>query len=218
MNPNSIPVSPETVNRVQTLLGWRHQDLLEVVDSMVLARNSCTENDAPGAPGMRAYFDGTRRLREVGCQHPGWEASNDHNIATIYNRERGLRIAVCNSDDGTGVMGGQPQNRSKKGSATEWAVNGMQLTLDLLLDEATNVIAFERAKGGVQIWYLYVYASGDSVRAELSYPSKIENGFFVDYYERIILIGSDEDQVGMVQHAAEQGADDLEINVTRKRA
>src|SRR5437763_13241045 len=89
----------EIVNRLETM-GLKREDLLEVVGSMVAARNSCTENDPPSAPGWKAWCDGTRRLREIGTMH-GWERDETDHISSMYDRKRGLKIAVCNTDDAT---------------------------------------------------------------------------------------------------------------------
>src|SRR2546430_8080713 len=111
-----IRISPiEVVNRLAEL-GWIREQLLEIVETMVAARNSCTENDPPGAPGWKSWCDGTRRLREIGSLL-GWTRNDDHQISSIYDSKRGIKIAVVNTDDGTGLEKRQPQNRSKKGAA-----------------------------------------------------------------------------------------------------
>ena len=64
-------------------------------------------------------------------------------------------------------------------------------------------------------WYLFVYADGDDVRAELSYPKAIEGDQFQGFNERIILVQKDEWQTVDVL------PDDVplpepEVSVTRK--
>src|ERR1700732_4105873 len=48
----------EVVNRLDSL-GWKREELLEVVDAMVRARYNCTDNDPSGAAGWMAWKDGT---------------------------------------------------------------------------------------------------------------------------------------------------------------
>jgi hypothetical protein len=208
----------QVVNRLNEL-GWKKEQLIEVVESMVAARNSCTENDPPGAPGWKSWCDGTRRLREIGSLL-GWERNDDHQISSIYDSKRGIKIAVVNTDDGTGLEKRQPQNRSKKGAATDRAVSNNQELFGDILEQANNVIQLPKPNGGVVYWYLCVYCEGDTVRAELSCPLECENGFFKKFYERISLLGEEGDDEGLriVGDSPSGGDFGFEINVTRKRA
>jgi hypothetical protein len=207
----------EVLNRLATL-GLTAENLMEVVDAMVGAKNSCTDNDAPGAPGLLAWLAGTRRMREVFLPQ-GWERNDDRLISSIYSPERGIKVVVCNTDAGTGVETSTPQNNSKKGAATEQAVSINQGTFKGILDAALNVIQLSDDAGGLVYWYLCVYSVGDVVRAELSCPSRCENGFFKEFRERVILRGSDGDEGGIrVRRTSPQGSPDFEVNVTRKQA
>src|SRR6266478_497007 len=132
-------VNPIEINNRLETLGWKREDLLEVVQSMVGARNSCTENDPPSAPGWKAWCDGTRRLREIGTLL-GLDRDEGGQISSIYDRKRGVKIAVCNTDDGTGIEARQPQNRSKKGAATDRAISTNQVVFGSIVDQAVNVI------------------------------------------------------------------------------
>jgi len=215
----NIFVNPiEVTNKLESIFGLKKENFMEVVECMVGARNSCTENDPPSAPGWKSWCDGTRRLREEAMQH-GWEKNEDGQISSIYDKNRGIKIAVCNTDDGTGLKDRQPQNRSKKGAATDRAVSANQLNFDEKLEGTTNVIQMTPQPGGLVYWYLCVYCEGDVVRAELSCPSSCESGFFRDFSERIILIGGDNDDSG-VRLRSEAPNDDsgFEISVVRKKA
>ena len=130
-----------------------------------------------------------------------------------------IKIAVCNTDDGTGLKDRQPQNRSKKGAATDRAVSANQLNFDEKLEGTTNVIQMTPQPGGLVYWYLCVYCEGDVVRAELSCPSSCESGFFRDFNERIILIGGDNDDSGVrLRSDAPNDDSGFEISVVRKKA
>ena len=209
----------EVINRLDSLFGWKREELTEVVERMVAGRNSCTDNDPPSAPGWMSWCFGTRRLREMGALK-GWDRNNDDQIASIYDRKRGIKIAVCNTDEGTGMEAIQPQNRAKKGAATDRAVFTNQVLFNTILNEAeNNVIQLSDDISGVAYWYLCVYSEGDIIRAELSCPSECENGFFKTFRERIILIGGDSDDGGVrVRRESPDGDSGFEINVTRKQA
>ncbi|MGD0060845.1 MAG: hypothetical protein ABSD58_15625 [Verrucomicrobiia bacterium] len=218
MKSNLLTNPIEVVNRLDATFGLTRENLLEVVEAMVAARNSCTENDPPSAPGWKAWCDGTRRLREIGTQR-GWERNEEDHISSIYDPARQIKIAVCNTDDGTGTENGQPQNRCKKGAATNRAVTNNQELFNSILDNAVNVIQLSPDKGNVTYWYLCVYSEGDIVRAELSCPSECESGFFKTFRERINLIGDKDNGGGIsVRRTGPDGDADFEINVTRKQA
>lgn len=181
----------EVDNRLEDL-GWAREELLEVVAAMVAARNGCTENDPNGAPGWMAYKDGTRRMREIGLPK-GMHKSDDDQIPWVLDTKRGIRFAVSNTDDGTGDEHAIPQNRSKKGPATDRAVGRNQGWLFDELELADNVVPLSMARrrqpGIIVSWYLCVYVEGDEVRAELSCPTAVESGFFTNFMERLVLVG-----------------------------
>jgi hypothetical protein len=216
MKPKLLVEPIEVVNRLHEL-GWTRESLMEVVSCMVSARNSCTENDPPSAPGWKSWCDGTRRLREIGTML-GWERSDDDHISSIYDAKRRIKIAVCNTDDGTGREIGQPQNRSKKGAATDRAVSKNQGVFNTVLEEAMNVVQLTEPSGGLVYWYLCVFCEGESIRAELSCPSECEGGFFKAFRERIILTGGDNDDGIRRRRESPDGDSGFEINVTRKQA
>jgi hypothetical protein len=205
----------EVTNRLDAL-GLTREMLVEVIESMVAGRNSCTENDPPGAPGYMSWKEGTRRLREV-CLVQDWERNNDNFVYSVFDRKRNIKLAVCNADDGTGLAESQPQNRSKKGAATDYAVSTNQLNFYDKLE--VNVIQLSpETTGGVVYWYLCVYCEGDIARAELSCPTACENGFFTDFKERVLITREDGAGGLRVRREAPDNDSGFEINVVRKKA
>ena len=72
--PAIFRTSPvEVTNRLDEL-GWRQDQLLEVVGAMVAARNSCTSNNPSSASGWMSWKEGMRRMREIGCPR-GWRGT-----------------------------------------------------------------------------------------------------------------------------------------------
>lgn len=212
-----VIATPTKVRDRLAQLGWRKDELLAIVDAMVAARNSCTENDPSSAPGWMAWKEGTRRLREIG-QPKGLIRKDDDNIPWTLDPERKLRFAVANTDDATGVSGGTPQNRSRKGPGTERAISHNQMSLfepeDIprLLPESTLQVQ----PGPMISWYLMTFHEGETVRVELSCPAEVSGGYFVDFAERIILIGPGDPYRGSEAEKEEDQEVDFDIPVTRK--
>lgn len=213
--------NPVEVQNRLAQFGFTLAELLEVVDAMAAGRNGCTENDPIGAPGWTAYKDGTRRLREI-ARSKGWEKDDSDQVPWVLSRGIGIRIAVCNTDDATGVEERSPQNRNRKGPAADNSVEGNQGSLFDYREDAkiVSITVPGKQPGVVVSWYLCVYSDGDARRAELSCPIAAEGGFFTDFHERIILIGPDDPGTKVKRRG--QGADDsddgaeFDIPVRRK--
>lgn len=218
---NEVPVSAlivknpiEITNRLAGL-GWTADELLEVVSAMVGARRSCTENHPPSAGGWMSWSEGTRRLREIGLPK-GLLRANTDGIPWTTDKGRGIRFVVANTDDGTGIDNRVPQNRSKKGAATDRAIDVNQTSIFDYIPEPP-VVPLSRivpSPGMLVSWYLCVFADGDIVRAELSCPIETENGYFADFVEQIYLL-TGEALDKLVKRKDDDGPE-YEINVTRK--
>lgn len=156
-------------------------------------------------------------MREVGSLM-GWERNDDDHISSIYDPERGIKLAVVNTDDATGIENRTPQNRSKKGAATDRAVSNNQGVFGDILEQANNVIQLQKP-GGVVYWYLCVYCEGDIVRAELSCPLACEAGYFKEFHERILLTGDTGGETGprALKDIPSDTGPHFEIKVTRKQ-
>jgi hypothetical protein len=194
--------------------------LIEIVKACVAARGDCTDNDPPAAPGWMSWSRGTRRAREL-LRPREWEKDDTNSFSTVVNHRRRIRVAVSNTDDGTGVLYALPRNNSRKGTASERAI-GQNGTLPLFPDLPVSMAPPKPQTlqavptGEYATWYLCVYAEDDAVRAELSLPIDIEGGFLKDFRERIIFLGPDDwGQVDLTGPDDDLGPD-FEINVVRK--
>ncbi len=207
----------EVLNRLDEL-GWTRDELLEVVEAMVSARHSCTDNDPSSAPGWMSWKDGTRRLREIG-RSKGFDKAEIDQIPCVVDLKRKLRFSVSNTDDGTAVEGRTPQNQSKKGVGTDRAVNDNQGTLFDAADMPRVPLSKIRPQPGILVsWFLLVYCVGDDIRAELSCPVEFDGGFFTDFSERIVLIGPNDDGGVKVRRddPRDGSGSDFDIPVSRK--
>ena len=216
--PPIVRANPiEVANRLHQL-GWRREQLLEIVGAMVAARNSCTENDPSSAPGWMAWKEGTRRLREI-ARPMGLEKDETGQIPSVIDLRRGLKFAVSNTDDGTGIEDRIPQNRSRKGPATDRVVCDNQGSLLRALDKTLDVVPISMARkqpGIIVCWYLCVYCQEDEVRAELSCPVSFESDYFTDFVERIVLIGPDGDGAIKVRRDTPEDGPEFDIPVSRR--
>jgi hypothetical protein len=222
MKPLFIDNPIEVSNELERL-GLLEEGLRGAVDAVVLARNNCTPNDVPAARGLKGWLDGTRYLRDFYCRR-GWEKNEDGHISSLFHREKQIKVMILNSDDATGLKleDRQPQNRSRKGPATDRAVsmNCHQMTMWDVFD-IPNVIQLDGHPSGLQHWFLCVFCEGDFVRAEISLPAKCEGGFFTSFLKRIILIGETDNDDGSgirVRPDGPEGDSDFEIPVIRKQA
>ncbi len=196
------------VNERLNELGLTRDLLLEIVQACVAARGGCTDNDPPAAGGWDAWRMGTRRAREK-LRPLNWDKDETGGLSTVKSDEHEMRIAILNTDDATGLRARAPTNSSKKGVATERAVD---LNGELFPDTAPTI----DAPCGHPIWYLCVHVSGDDVRAELSFPERFHNGFIAAWIERILLLEPGQwDKISIAAPTDDSGPD-LEIEVRRK--
>ena len=216
--PAILRINTVDVDRRLDDLSWTREELLEVADSMIAARFSCTDNDPLSAPGWMSWKEGTRRLRELGRSH-GFENTNEDQIPWVSNLSQGIRFAVANTDAETGLAGRGPQNNSRKGAATDRVIAENEALLFSEAELSRNVVALSQARqhpGIVVSWYLCVYTNGETMRVELSCPTVIEGGYFVDFHERLVLKGPEDQGPKVSKIGDRDSSNEFDISVTKK--
>jgi len=209
----------EVGNRLRDL-GSSHDWLIETANAMAAAGAECTDNDPSGARGWRRWQMGTRRIRELHCTSEEWCRDETDQVASIFNHQLGVRIVVCNTDDGTCVEGRAPKNRSKKGAATDRAVDGNQASFWDYGTMDEKVISLRPARAepeSLVTWHLCVYHEGEDLRAELSCAIAASGGFFEEYRERIFIFGGEADTVEPLKKPKPENKPNFDIPVTRKK-
>ena len=190
-----------------TALGVTKSELLDVVRAAVGARRDATPFHPASAGGLYAWIEGTRRLRAIYVPQ-GWEIDRTDNIESIFSPGIGIKI-IYQSAGRAGDPLRDPLAVSRKGAGSARAV---ELAQGELWPEIRTT---ELRKVNAASWYLFVYADGDDVRAELSFPISIADDQFCGFNERIILVQNGE-WLGIDITPEDADLLDFEVSVTRK--
>jgi hypothetical protein len=143
-----------------------------------------TELDPPNMQGMARFSRTVRLLREQ-LVPLGWVYDNPRNLSRTVSPDRRVAIIATLGDAATGYPELAPSTRYEKGVATAEAVNRnfLQLTLpfDLGDEEPTE------DDGGTTTWVLLYHVTDTEIRAELSLPDSMVEGYIDTWLERIVL-------------------------------
>jgi hypothetical protein len=144
-----------------------------------------TELDPPNMQGMARYSRTVRLLREQ-LVPLGWTYDNPRNLARTLSPDRQVALIATLGDSATGDPEVVPSTRYEKGIATAEAItrNFVQLSLPLDLD---GDAAEEDGEGGTATWVLLYHVTEAEIRAELSLPDSMVDGYIDTWLERIIL-------------------------------
>lgn len=194
-------------------LGLSAGELIAVVQQAVAAKADFVLNHPLNAAGQLSYIYGTGALREI-LRPKGWQIDRTDNVEATFDPKMGIKIIFQNSDTAC-EDGRDPKAISDKGPAASRAVDLGQGNLFPEFD------AEDRERNRLEnaaLWCLFVHINGDDVRAELSFPKRIEDGQFKGFNERIYIIKPGEWAAIMPNPVTDDSgsAPDFEINVTRK--
>jgi hypothetical protein len=193
-------------------LGLTASELIGVVHQAVAAKAAFVLNYPLNAAGLLSYIYGTAALRDA-LRAKGWEIDRTGNIEATIDPESMMKIVFQNADSASDDDR-DPKAISDKGPAASKAVNQGQQSLFPEYDIEDEE---KRKKENAALWYLFVHINGDDVRAELSFPKRIEDGQFKGFNERIYIIKPGE-WASIIPKVddTEPPAQDFEVNVTRK--
>lgn len=188
--PTMLYALPDDVNTRLSILGLEQADLLDVVQQGYVAFISCTENHPPVTRGVWSWGETVRALRDR-LIPLGWSRSDNKNYSTVIHPSGRLAIAVATGDEGTGCPGVQPSTKSPKGSSTLDAVSiNQQLNLFMAEVSSTPLQQVEEQLDERATWILLVHRSTTEVRCELSLPSSMGSGGFINGWQERILLPS----------------------------
>ncbi|HEY4140478.1 MAG TPA: hypothetical protein VGM57_03640 [Pseudolabrys sp.] len=193
-------------------IGLTVADFLAVVHQAVAAKAGFVPNQPLNAAGQLSYIYGTGALRDM-LRSKGWVIDRTGNIEATYDPVSGMKIVFQNADSACDDAR-DPKAISDKGPAAEQAVDLGQKSL---FPEYEKEERAKRKQMNASLWYLFVYIEGDDVRAELSFPKRIEDKQFSGFNERIYILKPGEWASMMPKRDDDEPpAQDFEINVTRK--
>lgn len=193
--------------------GVTRAELWRIVAGVVAARADTVENDPTTGEGLFAYIYGTRFVRSL-FRTKGYLLYRQDNIEGVEHSDRNLKI-IYQSVDLAASWLHDPQPVSAKGSGSDRIVDSGQGSL-FTAEQLSSIEAIKFEPINTGVWYFCVSVVGDDVRAELSLPSRIENGAFGRFIERIFIVGGGEwgDLVKKLQ--PEDGPAEFQPVITRK--
>ncbi len=144
-----------------------------------------TQLDPPNMQGMARYSRTVRLLREL-LLPLGWSYDNPRNLARTVSPDRQVAVIATLGDAATGVPHVRPSTRYEKGIATVEAVsrNFVQLSLPMDVGDDPPV---DPDMDGIATWILLYNVTESEIRAELSLPDSMVDGYIDTWLERIIL-------------------------------
>jgi hypothetical protein len=144
-----------------------------------------TPLDPPNMAGMARYSRTVRLLREQ-LLPLGWWYDNPRNLARTVSPDRRVAIIAAYGDAATGYPDVVPSTRYEKGVATVAAVNRNFVQLALPIDFGDGLPA-ELDDTGTATWMLLYHVTDEEIRAELSLPDSMVDGYIDTWLERIVL-------------------------------
>src|SRR5438034_4977724 len=112
-----VKVGPVEVVAYLEGLGLSVDELREAILIGESARDACTPNDPPSAPGFYAWAKTVRALGEI-LIPKGWTRNDDEKLSIVLSPNAQKAIAVATGDEGTGILGALPKTKYPKGPAT----------------------------------------------------------------------------------------------------
>jgi hypothetical protein len=143
-----------------------------------------TALDPPNMQGMARYSRTVRLLREQ-LLPLGWSYDNPRNLARTVSPDRQVAVIATLGDAATGVPHVRPSTRYEKGIATVEAVSRNFLQLALPIDLGDEPVDADAE--GAATWVLLYNVTDTEIRAELSLPDSMVDGYIDTWLERIIL-------------------------------
>ncbi|ULA59814.1 MAG: hypothetical protein LZF60_160144 [Nitrospira sp.] len=208
---------PDDVHARLLTLNLEEAHLLDAVHQGYVAFISCTENHPPVTRGVWSWGETVRALRDR-LLPQGWTRSDNKNYSTVIHPSGRLAIAVATGDEGTGCPEVQPSTKSPKGSSTLDAVSiNQQLNLFMAEASSPTLQQIEEQLDEKATWILLVHRSAAEVRCELSLPSSMGPGGFINgWQERILLRSIPLDDV--VVEVEPSTGPEIHIDVLRRAA
>jgi len=186
-----LRVEPWDVQARLAQLGLEEEPLRDVVRRGYLAFITCTANHPPLIPGIWAWGETVRALREY-VLPIGWRRSDENQYSVVIDPKGRIAIAVATGDEGTGRRDLLPSTKAPKGPSTIGAVNANQLQLSLFSEPPSIPAPVDSADDNDErvTWLLLIHRVSAEVRCELSLPFSMGADGRIDGWQERIILGS----------------------------
>jgi hypothetical protein len=135
-----------------------------------------------GFPGQDEYDAASRALSTIieqgGATGAGWHRGALSKIPVALNADRSIAVTCTPGAEGTGRVDGEPRNKALKGPATK-AVSKSVAQMSLDMDDPDNL--------PVDFWFYFTRFDADGLWAELYSPVMGDDGYAIDFHERVLL-------------------------------
>jgi hypothetical protein len=207
---------PDAARRLAEL-GLEPEILTEAVQRGQAEWASCTANHPRFFPGIAAWAETVRALRELLLPH-GWQRSDEGNLPFTVNEAGQLALSVATSDGSTGRATGSPCTNGSKGPKTRGAIDVNRLQYQLFENIELLPQDMEAIKARTT-WFLLIHRDLDSreVRSELSRPINMNVEGRVDGWAERVILGTIPFDGDMIDMGGENGPQSPDIIVPIKR-
>jgi hypothetical protein len=176
MAPLALP-RPEDADRVWfEAAGLTANVVTRVLQFGELHATSCLEYDPPFYKGLTRWARMVAQVRMELCPR-GWTERDDENFSVVVSPDGTRAIAIVSGNENTG-LDAQPCTRRPRGPVTQDAVRETQLAL---FKEVEREV---RAKY-CATWFLLFYPDRGEIRAELSLPERMADGWITSWKRRL---------------------------------
>jgi hypothetical protein len=184
MRPQGMVLVADQAGDRLAELGLKPEILEHAVRGADAEARTYTELDPPNMQGMARYSRTVRLLREQ-LLPLGWTYDNPRNLARTVSPDRRVALIATLGDAATGDPRIVPSTRYEKGVATAEAItrNFVQLSLPIELDDEGPV----EDEVGTATWVLLYHVTETEIRAEVSLPDSMVDGYIDTWLERVIL-------------------------------
>jgi hypothetical protein len=182
-------VDPDDVRERLAELGLEEEWLLNAVRVAQFQRNSCTPNHPLFYPGMSAWAEAVKTLRDILIPE-GWLKANPRGLPIVFHPKRNIALTVATGDDATGKREFEPCTKSPKGPQTRSNISNNQLKL--FPEEYLRAAKEQTSSKHNFTWLLLIHfdESSREVRSELSLPVGMNEDGRVDGWDERIILGS----------------------------
>lgn len=171
-----IKIKPLDVHSRLSELGVRKEILVLAAQSGFIERANATPFDPTTSPGTDAWRYTVRLLRQQ-LEADGWRLDDVRNLPLIISDLHKVNLTVSSGNDFTGLEQSppnEPKSKNPKGALFDAAIERNVRQPDLfpsLLPEAKRRFADTLS---YPTWVFLIRITDDSIRAELSLPSSMD--------------------------------------------